>query len=155
MQNKSFDNNIQSHVCNCSMLKIINLDKRNLCVISSQYANIYRCITYIIYATILNYQQYRSSLTCMKAGLRGIYNIFIFNHIQTFKNDGNIYYNFFVIDMKLALDKALRMNDKALTFQCLCSFLTVSCSDCCSCSGKMSVSSSQALRNVFKTRWSS
>lgn len=136
-------------------MQITNLDKRNLCIISSQYANIYRCITYIIYATILNHQQYRSYITGVKAGLRGIYNIFIFNHIQILKKDGKIYYNFFVIDMELALNKALRINDKARTFQCLCSFLTVSCSDCCSCSGKMSVSSSQALRNVFKTRWSS
>lgn len=42
-----------------------------------------------------------------------------------------------------------------LTFHCLCSFLTVSCRFCCSCTGKMSVSSSQAFRNALSTLWSS
>lgn len=43
----------------------------------------------------------------------------------------------------------------SLTFHCLCSFLTVSCRFCCSCSGRISVSSSQALRKALRTLWSS
>lgn len=42
-----------------------------------------------------------------------------------------------------------------LTFHCLWSFLTASCRPCCSCSGRMSVSSSQAFRKALSTRWSS
>ncbi len=44
---------------------------------------------------------------------------------------------------------------RSLTFHCLCSFLTVSCRFCCSCSGSISVSSSQAFRKALRTLWSS
>lgn len=46
-------------------------------------------------------------------------------------------------------------HNSTLTFHCLCSFRTASCRPCCSCSGRMSVSSSQAFRKALRTLWSS